>query len=367
MKIAIIGLGGVALADALALARTHEVVMTGPVPDRVEAINTGAFDLCDPALAPYLARYPLRLSASLHTDAALDGADAVIVAPPLSFDPETGAAQLAELDSRIEMAARRRPGALIVVRSAVPVGYCAARRAETGSPRIVYAPEFAREGHRLSAVLHPQFLIVGDRGAAGKKALALLAEAALSDAIPTRAIGPAEAELTRHLSTLFQAARLAYFNELDSYALHHGLDARQIIDGVSLDPRIGPHANNPCFGYSSRSLPLSVNMLAPHLDPARTPLLASLETAHSARAQALTHQIVQRAPGVVAFYAPADATALPSGLAQIRARLEASGIATYVQRTLPQAGDDMVIAQRMTAELADIPANVFTRDHFMRR
>lgn len=361
------------MADALALSRTHQVVMTGPVPDRVDAINRGEFGLSDPGLESYLATYSLNLSAELDTAKALAHADMVFIAAPLSLDRETGVSSLVELDTRIEFAARRLPHAPIVVRSAVPIGYCEAKRVSLRGAKIVYAPEFCREGHMLSDTLYPGFLIVGDRHALGRRVLETLKAAALRSDIPTRQMGLTEAELTRHLSVMFQAARITYFNELDSYALHHGLDARQIIDGICLDPRIGTHSNNPCFGFGNQTMPLSTHMLDAHLDPFTTPIISGLDKAGLARVDMLTRQIAGQRPTAVGFYIPdAQHGSAPDALLQLRARLEAAGINTRIHNgdmpTLAQFKDDceLVIAQRDAPELADISRKVFTRDHFAR-
>ncbi len=372
MKIAIIGLGRVAMADALALARCHEVVMTGPVPDRVDAINRGEYGLNDPGLKTYLDSHVLNLRAMLDTAAALDLADMVLVSVPLSLDPETGRPALVELDTRIELAARRLPSAPIVVRSAVPVGYCEARRVALKGAKIVYAPEFCREGHMLTDILYPDFLIVGDRHSLGRRVLEVLQSAALRSDVPTRQMGLAEAELTRHLSLMLQAARVAYFNELDSYALHHGLNARQIIDGICLDPRIGTHANNPCFGYAHRTLPLSAQLLDSHLDAARTPIIAGLDSAHAARLEMLMQQITGCDPQLVGFYLPQGTGALPETLATLKTRLEAAGIRTRLQTDNDsglaefKSECEIVVAQRDWPHLADIRTKVFTRDHYVR-
>lgn len=370
MKIAIIGLGRVAMADALALARTHEVVMTGPVPDRVEAINRGDYNLNDPALDAYLASHPLKLRAVLDTRTALADAQMVFVSTPIAQHADSGRASFIELDTRIELAASICPRAPIVLRSAVPVGYCDARRIALKGAKIVYAPEFSREGHRLSDLLHPRFLIVGDRHALGRQVLDVLKSAAMTQDIPSRQIGSSEAELTRHLSVLFQAARVSYFNELDSYALHHDLNARQIIDGICLDPRIGAQANNPCFGYRHQTLPLSLQMLGKTLDAETTPVIACLEKSHAARMDLLSEQIRAQRPAQVGIYLQHRSDSLPEDLALLRTRLETAGIATRIQTgetgTLDQFKSEceIVIAQRDTPVLADIRAKVFTRDHY---
>lgn len=370
MKIAIIGLGRVAMADALALARSHEVVMTGPLPERVEAINRGEYGLNDPGLERYLGAHSLNLRAVLDTAQALAQADMVFVSMPMSSDCASGEAKMVELDSRIEFAARHLPQTPIALRCFVPVGYCAAKRQELDAPNIVYAPEFGREGHMLSDVLHPEFLIVGDRHERGRHVLAVLESAALRQDMPCRQMGPTEAELTRHLSVLFRAMRVSCFNELDSYALHHRLDARQIIDGVCLDPRIGAHSNNPCLGYGCQTLPLSMRGLQPHLDPERTPIIAGIDKAHSARIDMLASQIAGRKPEAVSILLPRNAGRIPSAMARLKETLEAAGIRTQLHpadaASLGRLDTDceLIVAQRAAPELADIGARLFTRDHY---
>lgn len=370
MKIAIIGLGHVAMANALALARAHQVVMTGPLPDRIDAINRGTYGLNDPALHDYCQQHKLDLCAVSDTGQAIDGAEMVFVCTPRSNDPAMSAANMAELDSRIEFVARRAAMAPIVVRSAVPVGYCEAKRLELKGAKIVYAPEFWREGHMLSDMLYPNFLIVGDRYALGRRVLEVLSGAALRSDIPTRQMGLTEAELIRHLSVQLQAARISYFNELDSYALHYGLNARQIIDGVCLDPRIGTHSNNPCFGFAHRGLQRSCQNLQPYLDPARTPLLAALEQADCARIDMLVANITDQKPDAVCLYNPDMTKPLPPAMARIKQKLEGAGISTHVNDgRVPgldaiTAGTAIILAQRAVPELAKLDAKLFVRDHF---
>lgn len=371
MKITIMGLGHVALANALALARAHEVVLTGPLPERIEAINRGVFGLQDPALADYCARYKLNLRATSDSAEALDGAGMVLICTPRSTDPRRAAANMAELDSQIASAARLASSAPIIVRSAVPIGYSVARQADFPGSRIVPVPEFCRAGHMLSDTLYPNVLIVGDRNDLGREVLALFENAALRCDIPSRQMGPTEAELTRHLSVQVQAVRMSYFNELDSYALHYGLDARQIIDGVCLDPRIGAHGNNPCLGFAHHGLRRSARSLQTYLDPERTPLLSALEQADQARLDMLVKQITDRDPDTVGLYTPEPEKPLSPTLAALRIRLEQAGIATQVNtgdvRDLEQfkAASSLIVAHRVAPALQDLGGKVFARDHYM--
>jgi UDPglucose 6-dehydrogenase len=204
MKIVMIGLGTVALADALALGRDNDVILTGPVPDRVDAINAGEYPLSDPCLDTYLRDNPVRIQAMLDARTALEGAQMVFVSAPLSMDPDTNTLRTIELESRIELAAQMLPHVPIVIRSAVPIGFTDAMRARLKGAKLVYAPEFSRDGHALGDVLMPSFLIIGDRGNLGAQVGRLLLSATLVDTIPLRQMGPTEAEALRHLSVLLQ-------------------------------------------------------------------------------------------------------------------------------------------------------------------
>lgn len=232
MKIAIIGLGAVALSDALAFARDHDVVLTGPVPDRVDAINRGEFGLNDPCLRDYLACNDLRLRATLNTHDALDGADMVFVSAPLSVDPRNGRVCLAELDSRIELAVRLLPLVPVAIRSAVPPGYTEAMRDTLESQNIVYAPEFGRVAAMLTDLLNPAFILVGDRNRAGQKVAALLRSVATRPDVPCRLIGPAEAEALRHLAALFQTERTGRSDHLSTRALRRKVDPEKLLCGI---------------------------------------------------------------------------------------------------------------------------------------
>lgn len=222
MKIVMIGLGIVALADALALGRRNDVILTGPVPDRVDAINAGSFQVSDPCLPEYLRDHPVSIQAMLDSRMALEGAQLVFVSAPLSVDPDTNTLRTIELESRIELAAQMLPHVPIVIRSAVPIGFTDAMRKRLKGAKLVYAPEFSRDGRALSDILHPSFLIVGDRGNLGAQVATVLAEGALIDDIPTRQMGATEAEALRHHAVLFQAARVSFFNELDNYTVENG-------------------------------------------------------------------------------------------------------------------------------------------------
>lgn len=367
MNIAIIGLGMVALSDALSLARNHRVTLTGPVPDTVDAIRAGRVPLADPGLAAYCSAHALDLHATLDTEAAIAGAQMVLIAVPLSSDlPEE--TLTVELESRIEFVHNRCPGVPIVIRSAVPVGFTERMRRTLGSTQIICAPEFRRVGQALQDALHPDFLIVGDRGGVGERVADLLAGAALSSGFPRRLMGATEAEAVKHFTHAYTATRIAYFNELDSYAMQKDLDARQVIDGVCLDPRIGRHANNPCFGYDASRLGRSAEALSKAYGTRHTRLMPTVAEAGERRIDMLAERVIDVGAQHIGVYRP-------SGSAQIdrlRQRLIAAGIRVDAFDASAQSLErfkaecDLVIAGRQWPELADIAAKVFTRDHFAR-
>lgn len=368
MRIAIIGLGLVALSDALAMARKHQVVLTGPVPDRVDAINAGRYPLPDPNLDAYVAGNPLMLSATVDTHAALKGADLVLVSAPLSLDAPDANPETTELESRIELAHRLCPGVPIVIRSTVPVGFTKMMRERLSSPSLVYVPEFLREGHALPDTLAPRFLVVGDRGALGSRVAAIMLSALDISGVPTRLTGPSEAEAIRHFSQAYLALRVGYFNELDSYAMTHGLQARPMIDGICLDPRIGFGMNNPCFGAGGERLRRSTAELAHLYGDAPASILPMMTQANEARLKLLTDAILTRGARRVGVWHGARGEGR-GPLDDLSRHLSAAGaevahLATDEDLHALGADCDVIVAQRLSAELAPFAAKVFCRDHY---
>jgi UDPglucose 6-dehydrogenase len=372
MRIAIIGLGYVAISDALALARTHDVVITGPVPNRVDAVNAGSFPLLDPSVADYVANNPLSLRATLNTAEALDGAELVLISAPLAMDVDNGSTSTTELESRIEMAHHRCPGVPIVVRSAVPIGFTNRMRTELNSRAILYSPEFLREAQSLQDALAMSFLIVGDRGDLGSKVGAVMLSAAQRPGVKMRLMGASEAESVKHFSQAYLAARVAYFNELDSYALAKGLNSRQVIDGVCLDPRIGTYANNPCFGYGGQRMPRSMNHLNNAFGGIPAHVLPTVTHPNRSRIALLVSKIMESAPRQIGIYSPNGKVSARDPLSALRARLIAQGatVCTYTGRKSKDGSElaqfktdcDVILAQRITPELMDCRAKVFSRD-----
>ncbi|HPD93281.1 MAG: UDP-glucose 6-dehydrogenase [Rhodobacter sp.] len=372
MRIAIFGLGSIALSDALALARTHSVVMTGPLADRVAAINAGAYPFEDPGLADYLKRWPLDLRATVNPAEALRDAEMVLIASPLPHCPQTGGFLTAELDAAIAAAVAQCPGVPVVIRSAVPVGHTCRIRARLNAEALFYAPEFRRESHALTDTLHPAQIVVGARGEAGRAIATVLRDAALSD-VPVRCIGEAEAEAVKHFSQAYLAARVAYFNELDSYAMMHDLDARQVIDGVCLDPRIGGGANNPCFGFGGQRLPRSTEHLTDTFGKASgARVLPRLAEANAARMDVLVAKVAARGAARIGVYRPGGPAEFDT-LAELTKRIASTGtrIETFDGPEGSPAFErftadcDLVLSQRMSPALAAISDKLFCRDHYM--
>lgn len=366
MKIAIFGLGLVAHSDALVFGRRHQVTMTGPLPERVEAINARRFALKDPALAAYTERHTLSIRATLNPHDAIEDADMILVSAPLALrgDPQTLCT--AELESRIEFAHSRAPGIPIVIRSAVPVGFTERLRARLGSNTLLCVPEFIREGQALQDALAPRMLIVGDRGPLGSRVAALMLSMIGAQGVPTKLVGASEAEAIKHFSQAYLALRVGYFNELDSYALTHDLVARQVIDGICLDPRIGGGANNPCFGVGGERLRRSSAQMSQSKTP--TALLPMMMQANETRLSLLTSAILARGAQRIGLY-DVDIESAGGAMADLFQRLESAG-ATVLRYQDDQdiegfgASCDLIVAQRNTAALAPFADKLFCRDHY---
>jgi UDPglucose 6-dehydrogenase len=317
-----IGLGAVALADALALGRHHEVVLTGPVPDLVDDINAGRYRLTDPCLAGYLAAHQISVRATLDTRAALENAQMVFVSAPLSLDPETNFLRTVELESRIELAAQLLPHVPIAIRSAVPIGFTQSQRTRLNGAKLVYAPEFSRIGNALWDILNPSFLIVGDRGNLGQSVARVLASAALVTDIPVRQMDPSETEALRHLSVLYEDAQVAYFKQ------DHGV------------PRIE-----------------------------QTPISAA-DLPRQECITVLADRIRGGGLNKVGFYLPSMSSSDTPGMIHLQTALRAVGVCTQVHIGGADGLDhfkntcDVVVAQSVSSDLTDIRAKVVTRDHY---
>ncbi|MFP5475888.1 MAG: nucleotide sugar dehydrogenase [Gammaproteobacteria bacterium] len=388
MKIAVVGAGYVGLANAVMLARHHHVVVLDTDARKVEALRAGLSPIVDAELQAQLAGGGLDLSATLDRNLAYDGAELVIVATPTDYDPVANHFDTRSVDAVTADALAWAPQALVVVRSTVPVGHTRALRARLGHDAIVFAPEFLREGRALHDSLHPSRIVVGDTGPRGQRVAALLREGALAIEVPLLLTGSSEAEAIKLFANTCLAMRVAFFNELDTYALSHGLDPRQIITGVGLDPRIGLHYNNPSFGYGGYCLPKDTQQLLANYADVPQNLIQAIVTANTTRKDFLARDILARMDGTthtVGIYrltmkAGSD-NFRTSSVQGIMKRIKAKGVPVIVYE--PTLADDqffgspvvrdlaqfkreaaLIVANRATPELDDVRDRLYTRDLF---